>query len=621
MRVPSRRPRCLLLLFALLPLAASATTLAGLWRALPGAERVALAAQAPGGVWQPAPGTSWQWQLTTPVDRSVDAAIYDIDLFDNDASVVAALHAQGREVICYLSAGTWENWRPDAGRFPAAVRGSSNGWPGERWLDIRRLDVLGPIMEARLDLCKTKGFDGVEADNVDGYANRTGFPLTYQDQLTYNRYLAGAAHARGLSIGLKNDLDQVRDLVSSFDWALNEQCFQYNECQLLTPFISAGKAVFQVEYSLSTSQFCPQALAMGFSSMRKRQALDAYREPCAAVGGPPPTPSRTATPRPSATPTNGTGPTATNTPSPTATPTASATPPTRTATASLTPRATTTASPTASATPPPARTSTATPSRTPTAAPARTATPTIAPSSTPTPGSSSIWRPALNTSWQIQLTGTIDQSVNATMYDIDGFDNTASVVAALHARGRKVICYFSAGSWENWRPDAGAFPAAVKGKSNGWPGEQWLDIRRLDVLGPIMDARLDMCKAKGFDGVDPDNVDGYTNDTGFPLTYQDQLTYNRYLASAAHARGLSVGLKNDLEQVADLVSSFDWQINEQCFQYNECDALLPFINAGKPVFQIEYSLSTSQFCARANSLNFNSLLKHLSLDAYRVACR
>src|SRR5262249_7524684 len=151
-------------------------------------------------------------------------------LFDNDASVVAALHTRGRHAVCYISAGTWENWRPDASLFPASVKGATNGWPGERWLDIRRLDVLGPIMDARMDHCKAKGFDAVEPDNVDGYANTSGFPLTYQDQLRYNQYLATSAHARGLSVGLKNDLGQVQDLLPYFDWALNEQCFEYNEC-------------------------------------------------------------------------------------------------------------------------------------------------------------------------------------------------------------------------------------------------------------------------------------------------------------------------------------------------------------------------------------------------------
>jgi hypothetical protein len=135
-------------------------------------------------------------------------------------------------------------------------------------------------MAARMDLCKSKGFDAIEPDNVDGYANRSGFPLTETDQIAYNKWLATAAHSRGLSIGLKNDLDQVADLVSSFDWALNEQCFQYNECSALAPFTQAGKAVFEVEYSLSTDQFCSKAIAMQFNSMKKGLDLDPPRTAC-----------------------------------------------------------------------------------------------------------------------------------------------------------------------------------------------------------------------------------------------------------------------------------------------------------------------------------------------------
>jgi hypothetical protein len=153
-------------------------------------------------------------------------------------------------------------------------------WPGEHWFDIRRLDVLGPILKRRLDLCVQKGFDAVEPDNVDAYANDSGFPLKAADQLRFNRYIARAAHARGLSVGLKNDLDQAAALEPDFDWALNEQCFQYTECDRLQPFVRAGKAVFVAEYELDPAVFCPQAKAAGLMAMRKHVELDAWREPC-----------------------------------------------------------------------------------------------------------------------------------------------------------------------------------------------------------------------------------------------------------------------------------------------------------------------------------------------------
>jgi hypothetical protein len=239
------------------------------------------AASASARPWVPAPGTTWQWQLSGRVDRSVKAEMYDIDLFDTSAATVASLHRRGRHVVCYLDAGTYERGRPDAASFPAAVLGADvEGWPGERWLDIRRLDVLGPILERRLDLCRHKGFDAVEPDNVDAYANDSGFSISAADQLTFNRFVAAAAHARGLSVGLKNDLDQARALQPDFDWALNEQCFQYHECDVLKPFARAGKAVFVAEYRLSPRVFCARARAAGYTAIRKRLRLDAWRQTC-----------------------------------------------------------------------------------------------------------------------------------------------------------------------------------------------------------------------------------------------------------------------------------------------------------------------------------------------------
>ncbi|MEU7277608.1 endo alpha-1,4 polygalactosaminidase [Streptomyces sp. NPDC045431] len=230
--------------------------------------------------WQPAPGQPWQWQLSGRLDPSVDVPVYDIDGFDHPRATVDDLHRRGRKVICYLSTGAWEDWRPDAATFPQEVIGRGNGWKGERWLDIRRTDVLEPLMAARLDMCRTKGFDAVEPDNMDGYANDTGFPLTAADQLRYNRLIARLAHERGLAVGLKNDLDQIPDLVQDFDFAVNEQCAQFRECERLRPFLTAGKAVFHVEYELPTRAFCPQAERLRTSSILKRYELDAWREPC-----------------------------------------------------------------------------------------------------------------------------------------------------------------------------------------------------------------------------------------------------------------------------------------------------------------------------------------------------
>lgn len=257
-----------------------------------------------------------------------------------------------------------------------------------------------------------------------------------------------------------------------------------------------------------------------------------------------------------------------------------------------------------------------------------TPAPTVAATVTPKP-STGIKALTPGTSWQWQLTGTINETIldGATsakkMYDIDLYDTPAATISRLKAKNITVICYFSAGSAENWRPDYASFPASVKGKGlDGWAGETWLDVRQLSILKPIMGARMDLAVSKGCDGVEPDNVDAYTNSTGFSLAAADQLAYNRMLATEAHARNLSVGLKNDVDQVAQLASNFDWALNEQCYQYNECGDYSSFIGQNKAVFGVEYKGSTSTFCPKANAANYDWLLKDLNLGATpRTACR
>jgi hypothetical protein len=234
--------------------------------------------------WQPGPGLSWQWQLDGEVDISVDAQVYDLDLFDTDAAAIAALHAAGRQAICYINVGAWEDWRPDRADFPSEVMGKRYaGWPGERWLDVRRIDLLASVIQKRFDLCKAKDFDGIEPDNIDGYQQDTGFKISAQDQIAYDRFLVAEAHARGLSIGLKNDPDNAATLVALFDWALSEDCFADEWCDEFAPFTAAGKAVFMAEYTdrgAWIGAFCPKAKELGFSGILKNRDLDAWREAC-----------------------------------------------------------------------------------------------------------------------------------------------------------------------------------------------------------------------------------------------------------------------------------------------------------------------------------------------------
>lgn len=241
-----------------------------------------------GDWYRPTPLVTWQWQLQGRVNTGYAVQIYDIDLFGSDISLIQSLQATGKKVICYFSGGSYEQWREDAENFsPGELGHALDGWEDERWLDIRSTNVRA-LMEERLDMAASKGCDGVEPDNMDGYINDPGFDFTAADQLAYNRWMANAAHSRGLAIGLKNDLDQVEDLVDYFDFAVNEQCFEYNECDRLQPFIDANKAVLNAEYldeyvnnATQRNRLCTDSVNRQFSTLVLPLDLDdAFRHSC-----------------------------------------------------------------------------------------------------------------------------------------------------------------------------------------------------------------------------------------------------------------------------------------------------------------------------------------------------
>jgi len=233
------------------------------------------------------------------------------------------------------------------------------------------------------------------------------------------------------------------------------------------------------------------------------------------------------------------------------------------------------------------------------------------------------WHPTVGLTWQWQLTGKLDLDLQTDVIDID-LGVGQSVVDHYHSRDTKVICYISVGSYENWRTDADQFPEEVLGNDyEGWAGEKWLDIRRIDLLAPIMLARFDECAAKGFDAVEPDNMQIWDNNTGFPLTYDDQLKYALWLADEAHKRGLAIGQKNASDQVKDLVDVYDFAITEDYFYYKEAESMLPYIKAGKPVFAAEYTDlpgDFAEFCKQSKGLNYSTILKNRDLDAWVKYC-
>lgn len=236
-----------------------------------------------GAIWKPPPKTSWQWQLSGTLDTSFDVAAYDIDLFGTTPGDIAALHGKQRKVICYFDTA-YEPGRPDSTKLAPYKGNPVQGWPGQFWLDVRQPAVV-TVMNDRIALAQQKGCDAVEADDVDSRTNNPGFPITANDQQSFIKTLAAEAHAHGMSYALKNDLDEVTVLLPFVDFAVNEECFAFTECDLLKPFISAGKAVFQVEYTSGNLQtkgatICPGANALDFDTLIKHLELDAPRYSC-----------------------------------------------------------------------------------------------------------------------------------------------------------------------------------------------------------------------------------------------------------------------------------------------------------------------------------------------------
>jgi len=214
------------------------------------------------GEWAtPDSRATWQWQLSGAINTSYSVDVYDIDLFDVPDATLQALRDDGRTVVCYFSAGSVEDWRPDVDQLPdQAIGRKLDGWDGERWLDVRHPDVLA-LMRARLDRAAERGCDLVEPDNVDGWDNNTGFDLTRDDSVAYLKLLANAAHERGLGIAKKNGADTVEGLEPWFDAAVVEECAAFDECARWDAFVAAGKPVWQAEYAPSDDLRGAQELA------------------------------------------------------------------------------------------------------------------------------------------------------------------------------------------------------------------------------------------------------------------------------------------------------------------------------------------------------------------------
>jgi hypothetical protein len=228
--------------------------------------------------WRPSfAERSFDIQLSVPLNLVRPADILALDLFTTPPERTAALRAHGMATVCHVSAGRWQNWRPDAKSLPDAALGRSpSGWPGERWLDIRH-PVLRPVLERRLDLCRDHGFDGVLLADLDGYTRASGFPLTPADQLAFNLWLADAAHRHGLAVGLVDNLGQASELADRFDFLVASDCLVAGDCAAALAFSRAGKPVYLVAYTNVVRHMdllCAEAAALDASLIFKTRTMN-----------------------------------------------------------------------------------------------------------------------------------------------------------------------------------------------------------------------------------------------------------------------------------------------------------------------------------------------------------
>jgi hypothetical protein len=230
------------------------------------------------------PGASWDWQLTEPLDLAVDVAALDLHPDLAGKNQLAALRRRGVYLICYVSIGTIEKTSPDKARFPGPVIGKVYGdWPDERFLDIRRRDILVPLMRERFRRCAELGFDAIEPDNMDVHDNESGFPIKADHTIAYVEALAAEAHALGLAIGQKNVPDLSARLVATLDFAIAESCFQDGWCERMRPWLEAGKPVLAAEYDdrpFDRAKACAFARELGLSMILKDRDLTRKRQGC-----------------------------------------------------------------------------------------------------------------------------------------------------------------------------------------------------------------------------------------------------------------------------------------------------------------------------------------------------
>ncbi|CEO99614.1 hypothetical protein PBRA_007347 [Plasmodiophora brassicae] len=528
---------------------------------------------------RPQVGMAWQWELTSegvPDVTTPNVPVWDIDPEALDVgeipTLMNALHANDRYIICYVNVGSLEPDRMDVNAFksvsPTIIGDKYPGWD-EQFLDIRRSETRS-LMKARFQRMASYGCHGIEPDNLDTYLQITGFSLSPADALDYMNWIASTVHGLGMAVGLKNcgDLIAKNNLADVFDYAIVENCAAKGNCPDFAPFIQAGRPVFAAEYTDAGAGGCNPTISSvpAACAVTNAQNLEAIIKSCNL--GPEWQPCQTY---------SNTG--------------------------------------------------------------YRSVATTTTPNATPTPSPTSLPTPALELSFSdIPDVTTPDVPV----WDIDpeqlDQDQIPALMDALRSSNRYIICYVNVGSLDASAVDAGAFqdiePSIVGNPYPNWPAESFLDIRREETRS-LMKARFQRMASYGCQGIDADNVDSYTHETGLGLDVSDALDYMNWIVDTVHGLGMSIGLKNSADLVAPnhLAASFDFAVVEACAETGDCPKFDPFIQAGKPVFAVEYTnsgrsggcnpkvSSVANACAVTNAHDFEGIIKSCDLRAEWSSCQ
>ena len=207
----------------------------------------------------------------------------------------------------------------------------------------------------------------------------------------------------------------------------------------------------------------------------------------------------------------------------------------------------------------------------------------------PAAAAAAVTLPPANGRFDYQIGGAYTPAASVRIVDRD---RTAAPVA-----GRYNVCYVNAFQTQSdevagWKSNRNNLLLKRNGSyvvDSAW-NEILLDTStaaKRAKLASIVGGWFAGCRARGYQAVEPDNLDSWTRSKG-RLSKADNMAYASLLISRAHAAGLAIAQKNTTELGrSGKAMGFDFAIAEECQVYSECGQYTgPY---GKRVYEIEYT--------------------------------